>query len=74
MARTQIFVCVHCDLDLGDMTLDQDKDTPLGHGQYLSEILSRSTKEVRIYSLDTNLGYVGTDLDNMTLCEEYDLE
>ena len=28
------WVCVHCDLDLGDMTL--------GHGQQLCEILSRS--------------------------------
>ena len=28
-------VCVHCDLDLGDMTLGQGHDTPLGHGQQL---------------------------------------
>ena len=28
---------VHCDLDLGDMTLSQGRDTPLGHGQQLSE-------------------------------------
>ena len=27
------WVCVHCDLDLGDMTLGQGHDTPLGHGQ-----------------------------------------
>ena len=30
------WVCVHCNLDLGDMTL--------GHGQQLCEILSRSDK------------------------------
>ena len=35
MARTQFWVCVHCDLDLGDMTLGQGHDTPLGHGQQL---------------------------------------
>ena len=27
------WVCVHCYLDLGDMTLGQCHDTPLGHGQ-----------------------------------------
>ena len=32
----------HCDLDLGVMTLGQGHDTPLGHGQQLCEILSRS--------------------------------
>ena len=30
------------DLDLGDMTLGQGHDTPLGHGQQLCEILFRS--------------------------------
>ena len=39
------WVCVHCDLDLGDiMTLVQGHDTPLGHGQNLCEILLRSDK------------------------------
>ena len=28
-----IWVCVHCDLDLGGMTLGQGHDTSLGHGQ-----------------------------------------
>ena len=46
-------ICVHCDLDLGDMTLGQCHDTPLGHGQQLHEILSRSDKGVRSYGLDT---------------------
>ena len=27
------WVCVHCDFDLGDMTLGQRHDTFLGHGQ-----------------------------------------
>ena len=27
------FGCVHCDLDLGDMTLDQGHNTPSCHGQ-----------------------------------------
>ena len=26
-------LCVHCDLGLGDITLDQGHDTPLGRGQ-----------------------------------------
>ena len=34
-------VCVHCDLDLGDMTLVQGNDTSLGNRQQLCEILSR---------------------------------
>ena len=45
--------CVHCDLDLGDMTLGQVHDTPLGHGQQLCEIISRSVKGVRSYGQDT---------------------
>ena len=28
-------VFVHCDLDLGDMTLGEGHDTPLGHGQQM---------------------------------------
>ena len=46
-------VCVHCDLDLWDMTLGQSHDTPLGHGQQLCEILSRSDNWVRSYGPDT---------------------
>ena len=26
-------ICVHCDLDLGDMTLGQGQDKPLSNGQ-----------------------------------------
>ena len=42
-----IWVCVHCDLDLGSMTLGQGHDTPLGHGQELCEISSRTEKGLR---------------------------
>ena len=42
MARTRFWVCVHCEHDLIDMTLGQGHDTPLGNGQQLCEILSRS--------------------------------
>ena len=31
MARTRFWICVHCDLDRGDVTLGQVHDTPLGH-------------------------------------------
>ena len=55
-----IWVCVHCDLDLGGMTLGQGYDTPLGHGQQLCEILSRSNMAVRSYGLDMDSGYVCT--------------
>ena len=56
MARTHI----NCDLDLWNMTLCQGNDTPLGHGQQLSEILSRSNLAVRSYGPDTDFGYVCT--------------
>ena len=48
------WVCVHCDLDLKDMTLSQGHDTPLGHGQQVCEILSRSDKWLRSYDPDTD--------------------
>ena len=38
MART-LLVYVHCDIDLEDMILYQGHDTPLGHGQYLWNII-----------------------------------
>ena len=37
------------------MTLDQGHDTPLGHGQQLCEILSRSNLAVRSYGPDMDL-------------------
>ena len=59
------WVCVHCDIDLGDMTLgqgydSQGHDTPLSHEQRLCEILSRSNIAVRSCGLNTNFGYVCT--------------
>ena len=46
-------VCVHCGLDLEDMTLGQGHDTPLGHGQQLCEIISRLDKGIRSHGPDT---------------------
>ena len=60
MACTWFWVCVHCDLDTGDVTLGQGHDTPLGPGQQLFEILSRSNLAVRSYGPDMDLGYVCT--------------
>ena len=54
----RFWVCVRCDLD--DMTLGQGHDTPLGHGQQLSTILSRSHLAVRTYGPDTDFEYVCT--------------
>ena len=51
---------MHCDLDLGGMTLGEGHDTPLGHGQQLCEILSRSNISVRSYGPDMDFGYVCT--------------
>ena len=45
---------MHFDLNLGDMTLAQDHDTPLGHEQQLCEILSRSNMAMRSYGPDTD--------------------
>ena len=45
--------------DLGQ-GLGQGHDTPLGYGQQLCEILSRSNMAVRSYSPDTKFGYVCT--------------
>ena len=42
------------------MTLNQGHDTPLGHGQQLCEILSRSNLAVRSYGPDTDFEYVCT--------------
>ena len=55
--RYRFRVCVHCDLDLGDMISGQGDDTPLSHGQEWCEILSRSNMAVRSYSWDTDFGY-----------------
>ena len=68
-------VCVHCDLDLGDMTLDQGHGTPLGHWQQLCEILSRSNLAVRSYGPDTDFPvcmHCDLDLGDMTYGQGYD--
>ena len=39
-------------LDLDDMTLGQGHNTPLGHGQQLYGILSKSSMKVESYGLD----------------------
>ena len=44
---------MHCDLDLGGITLGQGHDTPLDHGKQLCEILSKSNKGIRSYDIDT---------------------
>ena len=44
--------CLHCDLNLKDMTLGESNDSFLGHGQQLCEILSRSDTGVKSYGPD----------------------
>ena len=60
MALTRFWVCMHCNFDLGDMTFGQGHNKPLGHGQQLCEILSRSNLAVRSYGPDTDFRYVST--------------
>ena len=43
---------MHCDIDLGDMTLDQGHDTTLGNGQQLCGILSKSNMTEGSYAPD----------------------
>ena len=53
-------ICVHYDLELGDMTLGQGHDAPLSHGQQLCEILSRSNLGVSSYGPDKDFWSVWT--------------
>ena len=57
---TRFWVCVHCDHDIGDMTLGQGHDTSFPHRQTLCEILSRSNFAVRSYGPDMDFQYVCT--------------
>ena len=56
----RFWVCVHCDLDIRDMTLGQDHDTSMCHGQQVCEILSRSKLAERGYGRDTDFQYMCT--------------
>ena len=53
------WVCAHCDLDLGDITLGQGHDTPLGHEPLLCKI-SRFNMAMRSYGPDMDFGYMCT--------------
>ena len=58
------------------MTLGQGHDTPLGNGQQLYEIWSRSNMEARSYVKDMHvLVYVNCDLDleGLTLGEGHNI-
>ena len=59
---------MHCHLNLRYMTLGQGHDTPLGHGQKMYEILSRSIIAVRSYDPDKDFGYAYT----VTLVQSHD--
>ena len=69
MAGHGFWICVHCDLDLGDMTLCQGHNTSLRYGQKLCKILSRSNMTVRSYGF---LAYVHCDLGEMILGQGHD--
>ena len=65
---------MHCDLDLGDMTLGQGHDTLLCHGQQLREILSRSNMAERSMARTRIWVCVHCDLDitNTALSQGHD--
>ena len=66
---------MHCDIGLGGMTLGQGHDIPLGHGQQLCEILSRSNLAVKSYGPDTHIllcVHFDLDLGGMTLGQGHD--
>ena len=46
------YKCVHCDLELGNMTLATNHATPFGNGQNMWKILSTSIKGLRSYGPD----------------------
>ena len=50
------------DLDLGDTTIGQGQGTPLGHGQQLCEILTKSNNTVASYGPDKDYDCVQCDL------------
>ena len=62
------YLCVHCYLDLGYMSIGQGHGTPLNHGQQLWNVkyypnhtlgsLSKSNMIVRSYGPNTNFPYV----------------
>ena len=45
----RFWLCVHCDLEHGNMTLAENHDTPLGHSQHMWKILSTSNIGLRSY-------------------------
>ena len=62
-ARKQILGmahCVHCDLDLGNMTLVQVKTHLCCHWQQMCEMLTISNMAVMRYGMYTDFGYVCT--------------
>ena len=50
---------MHCEFDLGDMTLTQGHDTPLGHGQQLRKNIQNQHGSKKFYP-DTDFYYVLT--------------
>ena len=48
----QFWLCVHIDIELGNMILATNNDTPFGHGQHMWKILSTSNMGLRSYGPD----------------------
>ena len=65
----RFWICVHCDLHLGDTALCQGHGILLRNGQQLCELLFRSHLAVRSYGRDMDFGCVHYDLvlGDMTL-------
>ena len=58
---SRLWLCIHCDLDLGDITLCQCRETQIRHGQCTivwNFIHDHHNMAVRSHGLDTILDYV----------------
>ena len=65
-------VCVHCDLDLGDMNLVEGHDTPLGHGTTIVWIIQIQHGSEELWPGHRFWVCVDCDLDDMTLGQGQD--
>ena len=57
----RFWLCVHCDLELGNMALATNHDIPFGHGQHMWKILSTSNMGIRSYGPDKTWACIQLD-------------
>ena len=62
----RFWVCVHCDLDLGDMTLGQGHDITLGHGQQFCEIIKMGQVGTKLWPVHNVNRWTDKKMDGQT--------